>query len=75
MTTSKGILQRRQTRTVAGLHRRVSHLERALGSLLIYMAAIGLIGPEDYQILREELEAAGIPVRHPDGGGTRPEEH
>ncbi len=46
---------RRQEWRLSGLSRRVARLERALGSLLIYLAARDLIGPEDFRTVQEEL--------------------
>ena len=39
-------------RTIDSLESRVARLERCLGSLLIFLAAQDLLGPEDFAILQ-----------------------
>jgi hypothetical protein len=59
------IRTKRRERRLAGLGRRVGRLEKALGSLLLYLTALGVIGEEDFGVLRREMETDGIPVPSP----------
>jgi len=58
-------------RSQVSLETRVTRLERVVGSLLTFLAAVEIIGPEDFGSLVRELEAHRDGSPPTDGASSR----